>query len=687
MTGERKLITLRDIFYIFFKNKTLIILIFLVAVIGALLYCVLTPAKYRAETKILVRMGKAQVSGMEQFRPEQYNILFQERTQNIRNEMEVLRGEYLSEQVVQRLRDKISTMKDQRSLVSLVRDGIRQFLYITGVLKQAPSPVDRGMVSIFMNSLNVTYLEDTDMIRLTFDWTDPRFAALVANTYADEYLTQHTRIYETKRSHSFYNDQIELFQKKLQDAEDELQNYISKSNLVNIELQKEILLRNLGELNNRYNLVMVDYAQATTKLKKVQEMSRASGSWIETPESGPGNTQLDKQAYLRTLDESYFKLKVEKERLLKNYTPLSNEIKALDLQLNNLRRQKSESLMNIIGMELSLVANKRDSLQREIAGESKKIDEINAKTFTLKQLQRNREIIEANFQIYKKKGEDLRISDDLDTKRISSVKIAEPAVPPLGAAYPRKALIMGMAAFIGLFFGFGFSAVREFFNHTFKDDENVSSYLGVPLLMSIPLHLVGAKQTFFGNLSKAAYGVRSKASKNVKKTVAYSGQVSMENANSLVLVLLSVTTLCFSGYFFYTEYFIPSSNIMIGLDNKSADNEKYLAQGTIQGAVALTGGAGHYSPPAGAEVVPSSKSQVQDVHEHIVSHGQTLINILKNVYHVPDDYIFDESIDLIKAANPHMKSFRNLFVGQKIRIPVEVIEKGKGSEGLSNRRS
>ncbi|HQN18415.1 MAG TPA: Wzz/FepE/Etk N-terminal domain-containing protein, partial [Syntrophobacteraceae bacterium] len=85
MTEKRGLPTVRDILYVFFKNKVLISSIFLTALVAAMVYCYLAPPVYRAETKLLVRIGKAQVSGIEQYRPESYNILFQERSQNIRN--------------------------------------------------------------------------------------------------------------------------------------------------------------------------------------------------------------------------------------------------------------------------------------------------------------------------------------------------------------------------------------------------------------------------------------------------------------------------------------------------------------------------------------------------------------------------------------------------------------------------
>ena len=736
MTRETKLVTLRDILYIFFKNKVVITIVFLVAVIGALLYCTITPPIYRAEAKILVRLGKAQISGVQQMPPEQYNLVFQERTQNIRNEMELLKGEYLSEKVVARMQDQINARNLQKSFFARIKDGIRTALGQMGVIKQGPKAANKEMIETFMSAVGVTFLEDTDMIRLTFDWPDPRFAAVVANAYADEYINQHTQVYETQRSYRFYVEQIELYEKKLQDAENDLQGFISKANLANIELQKDLLLRNIGDLTSRLSLASVDVEQSRMKLKKVQEMANHKGSWIETPELG--SSGLDKQAYLRTLDDSYFKLKVERERMLKYYTPISDEVKAIDVQLERLRSQKAESLVNLANMEISLTNNKKSSFQREIGDENRKLETVNAKTLQLKQLQRTRDMIEATYQAYKKKAEDLRISDDLDARKISSVKVAVPAIPPLSASYPKKGLIVGMAAFIGLFFGFGFSAVREFFNHTFKDEDTVRAHLDAPLLLSVPMLSSGQGHSFFGNFSRggAPGGRPAKIMRHL-------------SADNIALVLLSIGTLSLCGYFSLSgghgaieartpdgrPQLVHGTAAMANLnpsapwgDQASADRAATMPRerapvpvstvpqsatpaaqekapeavvaakapavidaAPVPKAVAITPAAA--VPAAAARTTPvepvkeaarKEAPQAGPVKglsgvEHVVSRGQSLVTILQDVYHVPRDLIFNESIELVKAANPGLSNYRSLKAGQKILIPGEVLEMGKAA--------
>ena len=245
----KRLLTLRDIFYIFFKNKILILTVFISAIVIALIYCIVTPAQYRAETKILIKIGKAQFSGMEQM-PEKQNMLIQERSQNIRNEIELIKGQYLTEKVIERLKGKMEPLKGDQSLfvkiIRNIKEGLKTILNLIGISKKTTK--DTGMILTFMNALRVNFLEDTDMISLTFDWTDPRFAALVANLYADEYIVQHTLVNESQKSHKFYTEQTDITDKKLRETEDNLQIFLKDTSIANISLQKELLIKNISDL-------------------------------------------------------------------------------------------------------------------------------------------------------------------------------------------------------------------------------------------------------------------------------------------------------------------------------------------------------------------------------------------------------------------------------------------------------
>ena len=86
---------------------------------------------------------------------------------------------------------------------------------------------------------------------------------------------------------------------------------------------------------------------------------------------------------------------------------------------------------------------------------------------------------------YSNKAENLRIYDDLDKNKITSLRTMNTALVPLQPYFPKKGLILLTAAFFGVFLSFGLSAVKEFFTHVFRDGQDIEKILKVPLLMSI----------------------------------------------------------------------------------------------------------------------------------------------------------------------------------------------------------
>jgi polysaccharide biosynthesis transport protein len=429
---RRRRPTLRDVLYVSLKNKAAVATVFLAALVVSLVYCIVTPPVYRAETKLVVKTDGPRLPGLNQYRPESYVILSPEGNQGVNREIGILKGEYLTGKVLARLEGRIKPLKTGRApigrIADAVRAGIRAVLSIAG-FSPGPSDPDKRMALTFLDALRVAPLEDPNMVSITFDWTDPAFAALVANSYADEYATQYGLVDDSRRLYAFYADQVGLLAKKLKEADDRYQSFLSSSNIADITLQKDLLLRTVADLGNRLNLVDIDIGLALARLEKIKEMMRNPREW----------------------------------------------------------NKPAETLLDEAGMELSLSRRKKSNLRYQLSTEQKKLDSINAKTVALEQLEREREIAEQNYRTYRNTAEDLRVSDDLGTAKISSVKVAVPAIPPITPIYPNKGRIILFSAVGGLLLGFLCSAVREFFNHTFRNESDVTQILNLSLLLSVPL--------------------------------------------------------------------------------------------------------------------------------------------------------------------------------------------------------
>ena len=92
---------------------------------------------------------------------------------------------------------------------------------------------------------------------------------------------------------------------------------------------------------------------------------------------------------------------------------------------------------------------------------------------------------EANYLLYLNKREEARISDALDTQRITNVAIAEaPAVPALPVHSRWLYVLLGIPCATVVSVGSAF--VADHFDASFRTPEEVAGFLNTPVLAAMP---------------------------------------------------------------------------------------------------------------------------------------------------------------------------------------------------------
>jgi polysaccharide biosynthesis transport protein len=521
--GRRRSFTLRDLLFVALKNRALVVTVFCAAVAVSLIYCIVTPPVYRAETTLVIRVAKTPLLGLDQYRPDSYAGLSFQGSLPVRHEIEILEGEYLTEKVLSRLKGRVEPLRTGRTpiteMAGAIRASFRAVLSSVG-LWTGPTDPEKQLVLTFLDSLHITPLKDTEAVSISFDWTDPRFAALVANAYADEYATQYTLADESRRLAGFYADRTGLLAEKLKETEERYQSFLSRSNIADMALQKELLLRNIAEISNRISLAETDIAQAQAKEKRTREMMRKQKEWLE-----------------------------------------------------------ADSLLDKAAMELALAQSRKTSLLRQLSTERKKLDGINARTVGLAQLEREKAIAEENYRTQLRKTEDLRVSEDLDTKKISNVKVAIPAVPPATHFHPNRGLVVLLSAIGGLLFGLVLSGVKKYFDHTFQRDKDVFDVLDVPLLLSVPFQAHGnadaeVKQ---GRSNTGANRLRKLFGQEFRRPLAENGTLRNGSAIVLCVALAAVPLL----YFFKSLPTSPHLVMEPGMSSRARLDERVVSLSTV----------------------------------------------------------------------------------------------------------
>jgi len=482
-------VTPRDILYVFFKYKLQILIIFVASILFSLGYLLYVGPTFSAQTKILVLIGKEKSSAIDAYSGNP-NVIFSERGQNINNEIEILTDKNMTYDVMPALQEYLeATYTEPTTLLQRIKkwfriklrqlkELIRTPFYKLGVMVKLSE--NEQLALSFQAALDVEFIEETDLIMLSFRWPEPNFAAFAANAYADAYVKRRIKIHDTASSEQFYLDQIGIYEDRLSGVEKELEKFRKDMQISSIDIQKDLLLREISELEKDYRVVNTTLSDLKIKLDTVRGIYENTDEWIETPKIAgiiPDLAELDKY---------FFDIMAERDRLLRTHTENSREVVNTTGQIAKLRKQKLESLTNFIAPLIESAQREKSTIEKKQKSKTLALQALDKSERRLKELERTRNIIQTNYLKYKEKAEDFRISEELNARRITSVRIIGKALPPEKPASPWVTLVMGLAAFLGLFLGFAYSVIAEFFDHSFRHKADVEGILGIPLLASIP---------------------------------------------------------------------------------------------------------------------------------------------------------------------------------------------------------
>jgi uncharacterized protein involved in exopolysaccharide biosynthesis len=142
--------------------------------------------------------------------------------------------------------------------------------------------------------------------------------------------------------------------------------------------------------------------------------------------------------------------------------------------------------------ERARVRTERDALlaragatRRSVAEYRERARLLDAKSVQQQELIRAVKTAEENYQLYQRKQEEARISDELDRTRIANVALAEAPSVPQSARSPRLLILFGGTA-AALLLGVAVAYLLHAMNPYFRTPDEVYRVLDVPVLASLP---------------------------------------------------------------------------------------------------------------------------------------------------------------------------------------------------------
>lgn len=484
---ENTSLDLKDFMAVLRNRKKTIFTIALITLLLALLLTLLMQPVYRASSTIKIERYAANPN---------VQILNAEASRSDRDffetQIQLIQTKTLADRVIQELE------LDKQVKSTGILSNIKGFFSSNESSKKSNL---NNTQEIFLNNLTVRPVSNSQLLTISYDSSNPELAANISNSIAKTFVRQNLeRRFDTASSYkSYVSENITVTKKSLEEAEQRLNDYAKKHNIV-----QDI------DGNSTSSHILRKQAEELVIAEKERIKAEASYElYKKNPKSDPSSVIND--PYIMSLKKAAARLETtyqeKKNKRTRSAKRLRKQIDGIQSQIKN----ESSSISS------SYKTNYLEALQKEKMIRSQ-LDKLRVITLASqsKNTKYNRLLreVEINQLAYNKQLEQLmavKVASNAGTNNISIIDIAS---APTKKFKPSLKTNLAFGLLLGLLLGMGVAFLREFIDDTIKSSDLLERTTGLPVLSQIPeMKNIGHKklalQTALEPRSAIAESIRS----------------------------------------------------------------------------------------------------------------------------------------------------------------------------------
>jgi len=332
------------------------------------------------------------------------------------------------------------------------------------------------LINRFLTKLKIEPIRNSRLVKVHFDSNFPQLSTQVSNSLAAAYIQQNleARFVSTEQAKEWLTKQLEDLKAKVERADENLQEFGSKHDIISLEEKENVTMQRLTELN-----------ETLTKAEAERMAKEALYKQTEDRNSDSFPSILENRL-IQDLKQTYIHLEAQYMRLSETFKPEYPEMVRLKNQMETLQKRLNSEIDKMI---LSMKSDYEASLRRE-ALLRQAFQQQKAKTLQMKEkgIQYNilKREADTNRELYK--GLLLRMKEAGVSAGItaSNIQIVDPAELPTGPYKPNKRLNLLLAAVVGLFLGVGLAFFFEYLDNTIKTPEDLEQWVRLPSFGMVP---------------------------------------------------------------------------------------------------------------------------------------------------------------------------------------------------------
>jgi polysaccharide biosynthesis transport protein len=342
-----------------------------------------------------------------------------------------------------------------------------------GSLENQKRPPELGA---FLGSLGVKRVPTSRLMDVSFESTDPQFAARIVNEHIRNYQEQNIRSHydETTRATTWLRNELDELRIKVQESEDQRIAYERKNQIWTLDDKSNITSQRLADVNKA-----LTEAQEERMRKEALFQFAKAGDIADVP-------QLRNNPVLQGFLQKRQTTTEEYNDALSQYGPNFPKVLRLQAQLKDVDQLiQKENVKTLNDIELDY----REAMQREsMLVHALDLQKVEANTMAERMVEYNilKREAEASKTLYDglmTKLKEVGISSALQS---SNIRVVDPAMIPAYPSRPAKARNIALSFLVGLVGGIGLALMREYLDNTVKTPDDIETLARLPSLAVVP---------------------------------------------------------------------------------------------------------------------------------------------------------------------------------------------------------
>ena len=448
--------SLRDLLTIVFKHKYKIIFSIVPIVIVTIVFAFSVPAHYVAKATIMIKPGREFIPttdvGISENRLPVVNF-----ESAINTEIQILTSS-----------DLLSKVINTVGVFNIYPD-----LKGTGAPKQAAEKI---ALDRFLQDLLAKPVKGSNVIEIFFRHLNPQVAAKVANDLTEQLKDKHLQVFGETKS-PFIEEQLKIYERRLSEAVSRLTAFKNKNEITNLKDQYFFMI---GKRTETEALLRIEESRYDELRKKIDFLKSQKKTAVS-------------DLYTATVGARLVDLETKETQLLATYKensrPVINVRKEIQKVKNALRQyeeeQKESKEWSSLEADLGPLQTKISNLKQQLVKLDKQLSALSSGGEDLNKLERDAAVAQSNFEIYQKKYEEAKISEDMDRRKITNIQVIEQATVPTFPIKANQRKVLGVGFFMALAVGFGLAYLFEYIPQGMTTPESVVKRLRLPVLITV----------------------------------------------------------------------------------------------------------------------------------------------------------------------------------------------------------